>query len=64
MTRRQSELVHRLRARFWMSQSVFTDDEVLGRTKGSLNRALIEFRMSAECLWASMIGRCAPWMIE
>ena len=64
MTRWQSELVHRLRAKFWMSQSMYTDDVVLRKTKGTFNRALIEFRMNAECLWAAILGRYVPWMDE
>ena len=62
MTRWDCELVNRLRHRFWMTKSISTDDEVLETTAGSLARALIVFRMNVECLWASMIGRHAPWM--
>ena len=60
MTRWNSELVDRLRARFAVGE--WPDSDVLAATKGSLTRALIYFQMNVECLWASIICRRAPWM--
>ena len=62
MTLWQLELIRRLRARFWMSKSMRTDDEVFSMTEGSFARALIYFQMSVECLWADITKKHARWM--
>jgi len=62
MTLWQLELIRRLRARFWMSKSMRTDDEVLSMTEGSFARALIYFQMNMDCVWARITGKSVRWM--